>query len=134
MQASKHKFNYAVMKEIGGNRQMKSVWYDIPWDGSHVQMLMEIPPPSKEEKKFGKHPTQKPVMLLERLLLAASDEGDLVFDPFIGSGTTAVASKKLGRRFVGCEVDPTYVAIAKKRLESWQETSDKPTLSFKRPV
>lgn len=125
---SKHKFNYALMKEMSDNRQMKSVWYDIDWNGSDVQMLMEIPPPSKREKMFGKHPTQKPLMLLERLLLAASDEGDLVFDPFTGSGTTAVASRKLGRRFVGCEVDLTYVEIAKKRLESFQETRHEPLL------
>ncbi len=58
---SKHKFNYNLMRRISGNKQMKSVWYDIKWDESGAQILLEIMPPSKEEKVFGKHPTQKPV-------------------------------------------------------------------------
>jgi site-specific DNA-methyltransferase (adenine-specific) len=57
-------------------------------------------------------------MLLKRLLIAASDENDLVFDPFMGSGTTAVAAKELGRKFVGCELDPHFVSVAMKRLSS----------------
>ena len=70
---SRHTFHYQQMKEIAGGKQMKSVW--------------TIPPPESWEKKFGKHPTQKPVALLERMLLASSSEGDLVLDPFLGSGT-----------------------------------------------
>ncbi len=69
---SKHKFNYALMRKASGNKQMKSVWYDIKWDEPDAQVLLEIMPPSAEEKVFGKHPTQKPSMLLERLILAAS--------------------------------------------------------------
>jgi site-specific DNA-methyltransferase (adenine-specific) len=64
------------------------------------------------------HPTQKPEKLLAKLLLASSNAGDLVFDPFLGSGTTAVAAKKLGRRFVGIEQSRQYCAWAQKRLES----------------
>jgi len=63
------------------------------------------------------HPTQKPEKLLAKLILASTNEGDLVFDPFIGSGTTAVVAKKLGRRYVGVEVDNYYCSLARKRLE-----------------
>ncbi len=63
------------------------------------------------------HPTQKPEKLLARLILASSDENDMVMDPFLGSGTTSVVAKKLGRRYVGIEMDPMYCAFAEKRLE-----------------
>lgn len=63
------------------------------------------------------HPTQKPEKLLAKLILASSDEGDVVFDPFLGSGTTAVTAKKLGRHYVGVEREESYCALAQKRLE-----------------
>ena len=88
---SRHKFNYKHMKEIAGGKQMKSVW--------------SILPPDKSEKRHGKHPTQKPVALLERILLAASDEGDLVLDPFLGGGTTIVSALRLRRSAFGCDLD-----------------------------
>jgi site-specific DNA-methyltransferase (adenine-specific) len=113
---SKHKFNYKQMRSQAGNRQMKSVWYDIPWDDPEQQIVFEVPPPCSQEKEFGKHPTQKPELLLERLVLAASDEGDFVFDPFLGSGTTAVAAMRLNRHFVGCELEEKYLHLAIKRL------------------
>src|SRR5277367_600459 len=84
---SRHTFNYKHMKEINRGKQMKSVWQDIR-------------PPEKWEKKFGKHPTQKPVALLERILLASTNPRDLVLDPFMGSGTTALAAKRTKRAFV----------------------------------
>jgi site-specific DNA-methyltransferase (adenine-specific) len=62
------------------------------------------------------HPTQKPEKLIAKLILASSDEGDVVFDPFLGSGTTAVTAKKLNRHFVGIEKEKEYVALALKRL------------------
>jgi len=62
------------------------------------------------------HPTQKPEKLLAKIILASTNEGDLVFDPFLGSGTTSVVAKKLGRRYVGVEIDETYCCIAEKRL------------------
>lgn len=62
------------------------------------------------------HPTQKPEKLVAKAVLASSRPGDLVFDPFLGSGTTAVVAKKLGRRFVGIEIDETYACLAQKRL------------------
>jgi site-specific DNA-methyltransferase (adenine-specific) len=63
------------------------------------------------------HPTQKPEKLLAKIILASSNPGDLVFDPFFGSGTALVTAKKLGRRFAGVEIDPTYCLLAEKRLE-----------------
>ena len=63
------------------------------------------------------HPTQKPERLVERILLASSNAGDFVVDPFVGSGTTAVVAHRLGRRFAGCDLNPDYVRLAMKRLE-----------------
>ena len=70
--------------------------------------------PHQKEKKFGKHPTQKPLYLLERLLLASTKENALILDPFMGSGTTAVACKKLNRNFIGVEKETEFVELAKK--------------------
>jgi site-specific DNA-methyltransferase (adenine-specific) len=64
------------------------------------------------------HPTQKPEKLLAKIILASTNKGDFVFDPFLGSGTTAVVAKKLGRKFTGIEIDEYYCALALKRLES----------------
>lgn len=99
---SRHTFHYRLMKQLNGGRQMKSVW--------------TIPPPEPWEKRFGKHPTQKPVALLERILLAASNEGDLVLDPFLGSGTTAVAALRLGRATVCMEADAACAEMAQRRI------------------
>ena len=63
------------------------------------------------------HPTQKPEKLIAKLILASSNEGDLVFDPFLGSGTTSVVAKKLGRNYLGIEREQEYVAVAEKRIE-----------------
>ena len=68
-------------------------------------------------KTFGKHPTQKPLALLERCILSASNIGDLIFDPFMGSGTTGVAALKHDRKFCGCELEEDFFELAKKRLE-----------------
>ena len=90
------------MKEINYGKQMKSVW--------------EIYPPEAWEKKFGKHPTQKPVALLERILLASSNEGDLVLDPFSGSGTTLLAAFRLRRHALGCELSADFLTLSLRRL------------------
>src|SRR5260370_32482352 len=90
------------MKEAKRGKQMKSVW--------------EIRPPESWEKRFGKHPTQKPVALLERILLASTNEGDLVLDPFAGSGTTLVAAFRLHRNAVGCELSLDYVSLSIRRI------------------
>lgn len=120
---SKHFFNYKLMREHAGGKQMKSVW--------------TIFPPGKAEKKFGKHPTQKPLALLERILLASTKPGDLVFDPFLGSGTTALAALRLRRRFAGCEMDEKWVEVAAKRLVDEKQSNfelDGSTHSEKRVI
>jgi hypothetical protein len=78
--------------------------------------VWEIRPPEPWEKKFGKHPTQKPVALLERILLASTNEGDLVLDPFAGSGTTLLTAFRLRRRALGCELSLDYVSLSIRRL------------------
>jgi site-specific DNA-methyltransferase (adenine-specific) len=98
----RHKFNYEAMKHENGGKQMKSVW--------------RFSTPSDDEKRFGKHPTQKPLALIARCLRATTDPGDLVFDPFSGSGSTGVAALKLGRSFIGCEQDLKYASLAARRL------------------
>lgn len=71
-----------------------------------------------KEKKEGKHPTQKPLYILERILEASTNEGDLVLDPFCGSSTTGVAAKRLKRRFIGIDNNPEYLDLSVRRLES----------------
>ncbi|MBT9141569.1 MAG: Modification methylase DpnIIB [Dehalococcoidia bacterium] len=100
---AKHCFNYDAMRKTNYGKQMKSVW--------------TLPPPNGNEKDFGKHPTQKPVALLERIILASTNEGDLVMDPFSGSSTTGVAAIRLRRRFVGIELESEFLNLSVKRLE-----------------
>lgn len=100
---SKHYFDYKLMKSMNQGKQMRNVW--------------EISAPSAEEKKFGKHPTQKPVELLTRILLASTREGDLVLDPFCGSSTTGVSALLLNRKYVGIDLEDEYLQLSKKRLE-----------------
>ena len=100
---SKHVFNYQTMRQMNDGKQMKTVW--------------KIKPPATHEKIFGKHPTQKPLELLERCILAGSNEGDLIFDPFLGGGTTAVAALRNKRHCVGVERDEQHFKLAKKRVE-----------------
>jgi site-specific DNA-methyltransferase (adenine-specific) len=100
---SKHHFNYQEMKRLNGGKQMKSVW--------------RMTSPRTEEKKFGKHPTQKPVALVERCILASTREGDLILDPFLGGGTTAVAAMQTKRRCVGVELEENNLKLAAKRLD-----------------
>jgi len=99
---NKHVFNYALMKKLAGGKQMKSVW--------------TIPPPEPWEKRFGKHPTQKPVALLERILLAASNENDLILDPFAGSGTTLLAAFRLRRHALGCDLSLEWLDLSIRRI------------------
>jgi len=101
---SKHTFNYKLMRQINGGKQMKTVW--------------RMPSPSKEEKAFGKHPTQKPVTLVERCLLASTREGDLVLDPFLGGGTTAVAALRIKRGCVGIELDEAHAKLSAQRIQA----------------
>ena len=106
----KHTFNYETMKELNGGKQMKDVW-DIEPD------FYESSTVKKTEKKFGHHPTQKPEALLERLLLAATNENDIVLDPFNGSGTTGVVATKLHRSYIGIDNNVEYLKITKDRYK-----------------
>ncbi len=110
---SKHTFNYAEMRE--GNfaadflknpgKQMRSVW--------------SIMTPAKSEKVFGKHPTQKPLKLMDRIILSSTKPGDLVLDPFCGSATTGVSAISFGRRFIGIDLDESYLkTMAVPRLKA----------------
>ena len=99
---SRHTFNYAAMREANGGKQMKSVW--------------RMKAPHGAEKRHGRHPTQKPLELIERCLLASTNPGDFVLDPFLGSGTTGVAASRHGRRFTGIEMNPAYLDTARKRV------------------
>lgn len=71
----------------------------------------------KERLKEPKHPSQKPLKLLRHLVNIASNEGDVIFDPFMGVGSTGVAAKELNRNFIGCEIDPVFFEAARKRIE-----------------
>ncbi len=74
-------------------------------------------PPNKDEKKYGKHPTQKPLSLLNHIILANTNEQDIIMDPFSGSSTTGVAAVKLKRKYVGCELEPKFLELSVNRLE-----------------
>ena len=98
-----HFFNYELMKEQNGGRQMKDVW-----TGALTPAV---------EKTHGRHPTQKPLYLLERILLASSRENDLILDPFCGSSTTGVACKKLNRKYLGIDNNEEFIKLSIERLK-----------------
>lgn len=109
---AKHTFNYKLMKEgdwhVGdfikkAGKQMRSVW--------------SIPTPKPWEKKFGKHPTQKPMALLERIILASTKEGDSILDPFTGSSTTGIIAFLLNRKFIGVDTEKKYLDLSIKRFK-----------------
>ena len=91
------------MKELNGGKQDKDVWES------------SLTKPS--EKKCGKHPTQKPISILEKIILASTDEGDLILDPFNGSGTTGIAANKLKRKYIGIDLDKEYLDLTIRRKE-----------------
>ena len=116
-QRSKHTFNYELMKQLGNGKQMRNLW--------------EISPPQPREKIHGKHPTQKPLKLLERILLASTNEEDIVLDPFNGSGSTGIAALRLDRKYIGIEISEEYLDLTINRLED-ELTS--PRFQLARPV
>ena len=97
----KHIFNYELMKKINDDKQMKDVW--------------SFPAIAPWEKACGKHPTQKPLSLLIRLILMASNENSMICDPFAGSSTTGIAANLLGRKFVGIEKEREFIEISINR-------------------
>jgi modification methylase len=106
-EASRYTFNYEALKAFNDDVQMRSDWL-IP--------ICSGPERLKDEGGRKAHPTQKPEALLARVLLAATNPGDLVVDPFFGTGTTGAAAKRLGRRFIGIERDPDYARAAEERI------------------
>lgn len=104
-----HKFNYELMKTLNGNKQMTDVW--------------RLPAIGVWEKSCGKHPTQKPLSLLTRIILASTNEGDWVLDPFNGSGTTGIAANLCGRKFAGIEQEEEFCLMSKARREELEEPS-----------
>ncbi len=100
---SRHHFNYYLMKKMNNNKQMLSLW--------------SIKAPGPEEKIYGKHPTQKPIALLDRIVLASTRTGDIVLDPFSGSGTTGIAACREGRQYIGIELERPYVDVSIRRLK-----------------
>jgi modification methylase len=116
---SRYRFNYEAMKSLNDDLQMRSDW------------LLPLCTGPERLKINGKkaHPTQKPESLLHRAILACTEVGDLVLDPFFGSGTTGAVAKKLGRRYVGIEQDAEYVKIAEGRLAKVRKVAEDELLS-----
>lgn len=108
---AKHYFNYNYMRE--GN--WKEDFLKRP--GKQMRSVWAIGTPKREEKKFGKHPTQKPIELLKRIVLASTKKDDLILDPFTGSSTTGLAAYLYGRRFVGIDNQKEYLELSIKRFE-----------------
>jgi len=104
-------FNYDKMKKYNYGKQLRDVWEFPSCQG---------PERIKGEDGRAAHPTQKPLKLFRRLIEMASKENQIVLDPFIGSGTTAIAAEGLGRRWVGIDANPEYIKIATKRIKEYK--------------
>ncbi|NCC22299.1 MAG: site-specific DNA-methyltransferase [Alphaproteobacteria bacterium] len=114
-QDSRYRFNYEAMKALNDDLQMRSDWF-IPLCTGQERL--------KNDAGQKAHPTQKPEALLYRVLLATSMTGDLVLDPFFGTGTTGAVAKKIGRDYIGIEREEQYVKVAKRRLAETQPCID----------
>jgi modification methylase len=112
---ARYTFNYEAMKALNDGLQMRSDW-SLP--------LCTGPERLKDEAGRKLHPTQKPESLLHRVILASSNPGDVVLDPFLGSGTSAAVAKRLCRRWIGIEQDPDYVAAARARIQAVTPVDD----------
>lgn len=109
-------FNYEDMKKIGFPED------NLNEEGKQVRTVWDIPNnKSKIETEYGNHPTQKPLRVLERLILSSSKEGDIVLDPFCGSGSTCLSAKLNDRNYIGIEVKEEYVKLARENLENISE-------------
>lgn len=109
-QKKPHQFNYELMKKLNDNKQMTDVW--------------RLPAIAPWEKSCGKHPTQKPLALLTRIILASTNPKSWILDPFSGSGTTGIAANLVGRRYLGIELQTDFAEMSKMRREEI-ETSQK---------
>lgn len=108
----KHTYNYKLMKN--GQWPEEDIFKK---EGKQMRSVWSIPTPPPSEKTFGKHPTQKPMALLERVVMASTNEGDVVLDPFTGSSTTGLAATKLKRKFIGIDLEKEYLELSKKRYK-----------------
>ncbi len=97
-------FNYNVLKQFNNGKQLRNVW--------------DIPMTALSEKKFGKHPSQKPKEVINRLILGCSNQGDIIVDPFIGSGTIPLMAKYNNRKYIGIDNNKEYVDLSRKRISS----------------
>jgi len=123
----KHTFNYESMKNGGWENDI------LKKPGKQMRSIWAINTPRNGEKRYGKHPTQKPEELLERIILASSNESDIVLDPFCGSATTGVAAVRHNRRFVGIDMEHKYLDMyAIPRIKD--EIKQKENLLFKQPI
>jgi modification methylase len=114
-EGSRYTFNYEAMKALNDELQMRSDWL-LPLCTGGERL--------KDEDGKKAHPTQKPESLLYRVLMAATKPGDLVLDPFFGTGTTGAVAKRLGRRYIGIERDPAYAKVAEERLATVRKLAD----------
>ena len=113
-----HYYNYELMKHINGDKQMRDVW--------------NLPAIAPWEKSCGKHPTQKPLALLSRIILASTRPNEWILDPFAGSSTTGIASNLLGRRYLGIEREKEFAAMGRKRREEIENIST--YVSFRKKI
>ncbi len=106
---SKHVFNYGDMKD--------GDWVEdrLKKPGYQMRSVWSLGTPKPSEKKHGKHPTQKPLELLRRIVLASTKRGDVILDPFAGSSTTGIAAVQHGRKFIGVDLDKKFLDLSKKR-------------------
>lgn len=112
----RHTFHYRAMKADNGGKQMRDLWQIPEPDGEHV--VWSLPTPKRSERALGRHPTQKPIALLDRIVRAGSSPGEVVLDPFNGSGTTGVAAVSQGRRYVGIDLDVGYLELPSRRIKA----------------
>ena len=124
---AKHTFNYQEMKE--GN------WPEdkLKKPGLQMRSVWSMGTPKPEEKKYGKHPTQKPLDLLKRIVLSSTNKGDVILDPFTGSSTTGIASAMHGRKFIGIDMEKDYLELSKKRFADLKKKNENnyPTNCYK---
>lgn len=132
----KHTLRYpshpqAKSSQYGNNGKRKDVWVPHP-GGAKPKDVIEVPTTCNGMGETTSHPTQKPEELVRKFVLASSNEGDIVLDPFSGSGTTLIASEQLGRKWLGCEIEPEYNELAITRLKNVQKKTKDEWIEFDR--
>jgi site-specific DNA-methyltransferase (adenine-specific) len=115
--SSKHTFNYELSKTWSAPNDV------LRREGKQMRSVWSIPTTPAREKLMGKHPTQKPIELLDRVVSLCSNEGDLVLDPFCGSGTTGVVCAVRKRKFIGIDLDDQYLELAELRIRRAHEAA-----------